>query len=155
MCVYDGSVLLLENGKLGPLLGSLAGARAEVVTARVGNNRTGGQRFADATLAAYALKSPVGLLAGAYSGPKKGGIAVVALADGKARQTTLPDEATAATAQTEAARFNTLAAPAVSGSGGTGISAELERLGALHSSGVLDDDEFKAAKALIIGGEKS
>lgn len=32
----------------------------------------------------------------------------------------------------------------------SGITAELERLAALHASGVLDDDEFQAAKARII-----
>jgi hypothetical protein len=34
----------------------------------------------------------------------------------------------------------------------TGIAAELERLAALHSSGMLDDEEFRAAKARIIHG---
>jgi len=33
---------------------------------------------------------------------------------------------------------------------GTGVAAELERLAALHSSGALDDEEFRAAKARII-----
>jgi hypothetical protein len=35
---------------------------------------------------------------------------------------------------------------------GTGVAAELERLAALHSSGALDDEEFRAAKARIIQG---
>lgn len=35
---------------------------------------------------------------------------------------------------------------------GTGVAAELERLAALHSSGALDDEEFRAAKARIING---
>ena len=70
------------------------------------------QRTADATLAAVALGSPIGLLAGAYSRPKKGGIAVVRSPDGKTRQTTLPDPASLASAQAQAARFNTLAAAA-------------------------------------------
>ena len=34
----------------------------------------------------------------------------------------------------------------------TGVAAELERLVALHSSGMLDDEEFRAAKARIIHG---
>jgi len=38
------------------------------------------------------------------------------------------------------------------GQEGTGVAAELERLAALHSSGVLDDEEFRAAKARIIHG---
>ena len=33
-----------------------------------------------------------------------------------------------------------------------GVAAELERLAALHSSGMLDDEEFRAAKARIIHG---
>jgi hypothetical protein len=36
--------------------------------------------------------------------------------------------------------------------GGTGVAAELERLAELHSSGALDDEEFRAAKARIIHG---
>jgi hypothetical protein len=35
---------------------------------------------------------------------------------------------------------------------GAGVAAELERLAALYSSGALDDEEFRAAKARIIGG---
>ena len=35
---------------------------------------------------------------------------------------------------------------------GAGVTAELERLAALHSSGALDDEEFRAAKARIIHG---
>lgn len=35
---------------------------------------------------------------------------------------------------------------------GTGVAAELERLAALHESGALDDEEFRAAKARIIHG---
>lgn len=33
-----------------------------------------------------------------------------------------------------------------------GVAAELERLAALHSSGMLDDEEFRAAKTRIIHG---
>lgn len=31
------------------------------------------------------------------------------------------------------------------------VTAELERLGRLHKQGVIDDDEFKAAKAALLG----
>jgi hypothetical protein len=71
-------------------------------------------------------------------------------------------------AQREAAQFSALAAAkhaagdfaagAASGSaegsaqGGAGVAAELERLAALHSSGMLDDEEFRAAKARILHG---
>jgi hypothetical protein len=34
----------------------------------------------------------------------------------------------------------------------TGVATELERLAALHASGVLDDEEFRQAKARILGG---
>lgn len=154
VCVHGGNVfMLLETLWLGPYLGPLAGARAEVVAATVGNRRAGRQRTADATLAAVALGSPIGLLAGAYSRPKKGGIAVVRSPDGKTRQTTLPDPASLASAQAQAARFNTLAAaaaqPAVNGNGDAGIAGQLERLAALHASGALNDEEYQAAKARL------
>jgi hypothetical protein len=76
----------------------------------------------------------------------------------------LTDLASVARAQAQATQFNTLAAsvqPAVGAASGEGsdptqdgpwIASELERLAALHSSGVLDDEEFRAAKARIIGG---
>jgi hypothetical protein len=47
---------------------------------------------------------------------------------------------------------DTRAAAGLDGQDGTGVTAELERLAALHSSGVLDDEEFRAAKARIIHG---
>jgi hypothetical protein len=58
-------------------------------------------------------------------------------------------------AQGEAVRFNALAADAgrkeVTGSSGDGVAVELERLAALHASGALDEEEFRQAKARIIG----
>jgi hypothetical protein len=39
----------------------------------------------------------------------------------------------------------------VTGSSGDGVAVELERLAALHVSGALDDEEFRQAKARIIG----
>lgn len=41
------------------------------------------------------------------------------------------------------------AAPAAAGAGD--VSAELERLGALHTQGLLTDEEFSAAKAKLLG----
>jgi hypothetical protein len=38
---------------------------------------------------------------------------------------------------------------------GGGVAAELERLAALHESGALDDDEYRAAKARIIHGRSA
>jgi hypothetical protein len=65
-------------------------------------------------------------------------------------------------AAAEAVRFNALAAvsqpadDAVSasaeGPAQAGLASELERLTALHEAGALDDEEFRAAKALIIHG---
>jgi hypothetical protein len=67
-------------------------------------------------------------------------------------------------AQSEAVRFNAMAASGQPDRGvtsgpaedsahyDTGVAAELERLAALHSSGMLDDEEFRAAKARIIHG---
>ena len=40
--------------------------------------------------------------------------------------------------------------PDADSQGGRGVAAEIERLVALHSSGMLDDEEFRAAKARII-----
>lgn len=43
------------------------------------------------------------------------------------------------------------AAPAAPAGGGADLLAQLERLGQLHASGVLDDREFAAAKARLLG----
>ena len=47
------------------------------------------------------------------------------------------------------------AAPAASSvgseSGGTDLVAELQKLGSLHTSGALSDEEFAAAKAKLLG----
>lgn len=40
--------------------------------------------------------------------------------------------------------------PPTSGGGGEGLTAELQRLSELRSSGVLTDDEFAAAKAKLL-----
>ncbi len=55
-----------------------------------------------------------------------------------------------------AVRFNALAGSAelarkVASSAGDGVAGELERLAALHASEALDDEEFRQAKARIIG----
>lgn len=43
------------------------------------------------------------------------------------------------------------AAPAAPASGGTDVVAELQKLAALHTQGALDDAEFAAAKARLLG----
>lgn len=145
------------------LLGDLAGARAEVVAGKAGHRRSGGMRVNDAAVGALLL-GPVGLLAGA-SRPGAG-VAVVVFANGTTGQAILTDRQALTRAQTDAMRFNTLAASAglpssvesdldrlkqEKGSVQAGVAVELERLAALHSSGALDDEEFRAAKARIIG----
>jgi hypothetical protein len=143
------------------LLGPLTGAQAGIVSGKVGNRRSGGARVADATLAAAAL-GPVGLLAGAYSRPRTGGLAIVTFPGGGVWQKVIPNPAFLMRAQAEAVRFNALAAasqPADDGASASveshaqdGVASELERLAALHASGALDDEEFRAAKARIIHG---
>jgi hypothetical protein len=179
VAIYDGNVYQHGTSQGGPisdrrawgerrermetkLLGPLAGAQAGMVSGTLGHRRSGGARVADATLAAAALHSPAGLLAGAYSRPRAGGLAVVTFSGGGVWQKVLPDPASLMRAAAEAIRFNALAAAgqpaddAVSGSAQgpaqAGVASELERLAALHSSGALDDEEFRAAKARIING---
>jgi hypothetical protein len=55
-------------------------------------------------------------------------------------------------AQTAAVRFNALAVTATPARlDDARVVSELERLTALHSAGALNDEEFRAAKALILG----
>ena len=89
---------------------------------------------------------------------------MVTFADGNVWEKRFTDRPSVTKAQAEAVRFNALAASSQpadgEGSGSaegsaqdsTGVAAELERLVALHSSGMLDDEEFRAAKARIIHG---
>ena len=172
VAIYDGNVCQHGTSQGGPasdrrawgerrermetkLLGPLAGAQASIVTGQVGNRRSGGARVADATLAAAAL-GPVGLLAGAYSRPRTGGLAVVTFPGGGVWQKVIPQPASLTRAQAEAVRFNALAAAsqpvddAVSASVEShtqdGVASELERLAALHAAGAVDDEEFRAAR---------
>lgn len=132
------------------LLGPLAGAHAEVGGGKGGHRRSGNARVADAALAT-AVVGPLGLLAGASRTGYRG-FAVVAFADGSAWEKSFTDSTSLIKAQSEAARFNSLAASAGASDARRdgGIAAELERLAALHASGTLDDEEFRAAKARII-----
>jgi hypothetical protein len=57
-----------------------------------------------------------------------------------------------AAAQQAAAQYPAApAGPVAPGGAGTDLLSQLERLGALHASGVLDDGEFAAAKARLLG----
>jgi hypothetical protein len=148
------------------LLGPLAGAHAEVGGGPAGRRRSGGQRVADTAFNTLML-GPAGLLSAAS---RKGFevFAVVSFADGNVWEKTFDKKSTNASllikAQSEAVRFNAMAASGQPDRGvtsgpaedsahyDTGVAAELERLAALHSSGMLDDEEFRAAKARIIHG---
>lgn len=109
--VYKGGILLGSSG--GTLLGSLAGAHAQVIVGQIAgtHRRTGGQRAGDAFLVTAATGSPLGLLAGAYSRPGSRGVKTVAtlmitFTDAPVSVfTTRPTQA----AKAEAERFNALA----------------------------------------------
>jgi hypothetical protein len=162
----DGYDALAQRERRGravmELLAPLAGAHAEVLAGKTEKRRrTGAERAGDVAALAPAV-GPFALLAGFSRAGT--GVAVVTFADGNVREKGFADKPSLLKAQAEAVQFNALAASSqpddgpVSGSAGetarsgTGIAAELERLAALHASGVLDEDEFRAAKARILGG---
>jgi membrane protease subunit (stomatin/prohibitin family) len=66
----------------------------------------------------------------------------------RTQQNQYNDQAQAAYAQTQAAPPPASAAPAPAP---TDSTAELERLAKLHESGALNDEEFAAAKAKLLG----
>ena len=135
------------------LLGSLAGAHAEVLAGKTQRRRrSGGERAGD-VVALAPLIGPFALLAATSRAGT--GLAVVTFADGTVREKEFKDKPSLLKAQGEAVRFNALSAEAgpkeVTGPSGDGVAVELERLAALHASGALDDEEFRQAKARIIG----
>jgi len=144
------------------LLAPLAGAHADVLAGKTQKRRRTGSERAGDVVALAPVVGPFALLAGFSRAGT--GVAVVTFADGNVREKEFTDKSSLLTAQAEAVKFNALAAssrPAdgpVSGSaespaqGDTGIAAELERLAALHPSGVLAEGEFRAANARILGG---
>ena len=135
------------------LLGALAGAHAEVVAGKTEKRRrSGGERAGDVVALAPVI-GPFALLAAASRAGA--GLAVVTFADGTVWEKEFKDKPSLLKAQGQAVRFNVMAVEAspkeVIGSSGSGVTAELERLAALHASGALDDEEFRRAKACIIG----
>jgi hypothetical protein len=116
------------------------------------------------TVAAVVAFGPLGLAALA-SGQA---VAYIAFSDGTLHETAVKGNKDLRQAELDVVRFNALAAssqPAEGFAGDaapgsaedpaqktTGVAAELERLVALHLSGMLDDEEFRAAKARIIHG---
>ena len=166
--VRDGKVVrpTLDDGKVvQKFLGDVKGAKAGI---------TSQTRRAGLTVGAVVAFGPLGLAALA-SGQA---VAYIAFPDGTMYETAVKGNRAirqaelditrfnaAAESEGEAARFNAPAAssqPAAGDASGsaegsaqdvtTGVAAELERLVALHSSGMLDDEEFRAAKARIIHG---
>ena len=165
--VRDGKVVrpTLNDGKVGQkILGDVKGAKAGITTKR---------RRADMTVAAVVAFGPLGLAALA-SGQA---VAYIAFSDGTLHETAVKGNKDLRQAELDVARFNAAAEPdgevgrfnalaasrqPADGAGSDsaersaqddmGVAAELERLVALHSSGMLDDEEFRAAKARILHG---
>ena len=77
------------------------------------------------------------------------GVAAVAFTDGSVSEKKLTDATALIKAKAEAVRFNILAVGAAPETrpAGNGVASDLERLAALHTSGILDDEEFRQAKA--------
>jgi len=75
--------------------------------------------------------------------------AAVAFAGGNVSKKKLTDAPALIKAKAEAVRFNILAVGAAPETrpAGNGVASDLERLAALHTSGILDDEEFRQAKA--------
>jgi hypothetical protein len=69
----------------------------------------------------------------------------------RTQQNQYNDQAQAAYAQTQAAPPQAAPPPAPAASAPTDSTAELERLAKLHESGALNDEEFAAAKAKLLG----
>jgi hypothetical protein len=69
----------------------------------------------------------------------------------RTQQNQYNDQAQAAYAQTQAAPPPAAPAPAAPAPGPADSTAELERLAKLHESGALNDEEFAAAKAKLLG----
>jgi len=181
VAVYDGSVYRHGTDRTGrassrqvyldrrgaemPLLGSLAGARAEIVVGKTGSRRSGGERALDAAAGVILTGGALGLLAAASRAGT--GVAMIVFADGTTGPAKLlADKHELATAQTEAVRFNAMAGAVAASadsdldrlkrelehaSAQTGVASELERLAKLHEAGLLDDEEFRAAKKRVIG----
>jgi hypothetical protein len=151
VAIRDGNVYAWELSWSGPvtgrLLGPLAWAHAETTGGVPGRARSDNARAAD-TAPAASMAGPAGLRAG-MSRKRNRGVAAVAFADGNVCKKKLTDAQALIKAKAEAARFNILAIGAAPETrlAGNGVASDLERLAALHISGILDDEEFRQAKA--------
>jgi len=108
--VYKYALAVAWGGDAGRYLGKLAGARAEVTGGRAGHRRSGAARTADVALLSTAL-GPAALLAGASRTGTQGS-AFVVFADGTVHEKRITDAASFVRAQSDAVRFNALAAAA-------------------------------------------
>jgi Short C-terminal domain len=151
VAIRDGNVYAWELSWSGPvtgrLLGPLAWAHAETTGDVPGRAQSDNARAAD-TAPAAGMAGPAGLHAG-MSWKKYRGVAAVAFADGNVCKKNLTDAPALIKAKAEAVRFNILAVGAAPETrpAGNGVASDLERLAALHTSGILDDEEFRQAKA--------
>jgi len=156
VAIRDGNVYAAELSWSGPvtgrLLGPLAWAYAEVTGGVARRPRGGGARAAEAA-AAVDTAGPVGVLA-RVSRKKYRGVAAVAFPDGNVWKKAFTGAPALIKGQAEAVRFNILAVGAAPETrpAGNGVSSDLERLAALHASGVLDAEEFRQAKAVALSG---
>lgn len=107
--VHEGNVYRQSLGGVSkaPILGPLAGARAEVTGGHAGHRRSDGRRTADAVVATAVL-GPVGLLAAASRKISKG-TAFVIFANGSLHERELPNAQAIVKAQADVVRFNALA----------------------------------------------
>jgi hypothetical protein len=151
VAIRDGNVYAWELSWSGPvtgrLLGPLAWAHAETTGGVPGRARSDNARAAD-TAPAAGMAGPASLRAG-MSRKRYRGVAAVAFPDGNVCKKKLTDATALTKAKAEAVRFNILAVGAAPETrpAGNGVASDLERLAALHTSGILDDEEFRQAKA--------
>ena len=150
-------VMVTDNGRVritdgtGPLGTDmpLAGARAEMTDIQEGNS-----------IGLHTLIPFIGLI----HAPMKAKV-IVTFANGVVHRRQIVGKLLVRNARQEVIQFNqqvmaagqgveegTLVAAEPDSQEYTGVAAELERLVALHASGMLDDEEFRAAKARIIHG---
>jgi Short C-terminal domain len=158
VAIRDGNVYAWELSWSGPvtgrLLGPLAWAHAEATGGVAGRLGGGNARAAEITYSA-GMAGPAGPRAGVS---RKGyrGVAAVAFPDGNVWKKEFTDASALIKVKAEAVRFNILAVGAAPETrpAGYGVASDLERLAALHASGILDDEEFRQAKACALGGRR-
>lgn len=156
VAVRDGNVYAWELSWSGPvtgrLLGPLAWAHAEATGGVAARPGTGNAQAADSA-PAVGRAGLLGLLA-RVSNKGHRGVAAVAFPDGNVWKKEFTGASALIKVKAEAVRFNIMAVGAAPETrpAGDGVASDLERLAALHASGVLDDEEFRQAKTLALSG---